>query len=668
LLLNTSTALIMVAERAHDLLSTEVKSVNLSLTRWRRLRRWGKIEKSQVDPQHVRVRQGCHLYAEWELENLEARAAKPLNFLENISICLVFNFSPFSIKRVARCRLPPLPPSMQTSTCVNCRLATRLRLKNRLLELQYGRRRISGLAQPQVTESWYWGTEVPTTDNLAAAAHFFKNHSPARLWTGENWKTTETWQRPKSSAAEKILVPEVIFLGRSNVGKSTLLNALVQKDLSRVSATPGMTAAMSAWALSARVPDGGALKGWDGDTTPKVALVDMPGYGFGSRPEWGDQIVSYLNKRRNLRRAFLLIDSTLGIMAADRHMLEILQKLGVPFQLVATKCDRLRAPKPGSIDVRQALERMRTVTENDRSSLMLNEIIAVGSLAHNAALSASERQHIFGLQDLRWAVLQATNLETFAMDKAAEHKIIAKSALPRPQAHIEPERISRLWEEPEAQQLNPKFPPSSSSSLPHLSLQDFMAEILGTKKGPNTAAPQAPSRPQARIFDLKKSSSRQTNAHNDSQLDHNIHELLAQSSRNKWSSPPTKASPLPRLAPASTAAPQRSTPAATPQAAPRQQQAPIGAGKGVSRGIDAFEAMFPEETKRQTQSPAARQGQKKRHKSERAAPPPAPTPAKPEQPPAIVGKGVSRGLDAFESMFGEDPSPQQQKKKKKNRS
>lgn len=618
------------------------------------------------------------------------------------------------------------PAFMQTSTCFNCRLVTHSRFRQRLVALQNGRRKLSSLSVPEVAGSWYWDTKAPTKENLAAAAHFFKNHKPARLWTGELWKSSELWRRSKSSSAQKVLVPEVVFLGRSNVGKSTLINALAGVDLNRVSATPGMTEVMAAWGMAAKEPAGGAIKGWDGDMTPKITLVDMPGYGFGSRQEWGNQIVSYLNKRRNLRRAFLLVDSVHGIMAADRHMLEIFQKLGIPFQLIATKCDRLR-PGVSESDIREALEKMKGQTNNDKSALMLGEIIAVGSLKNGMGVKTKEDS--FGIRNLQWAILKAANLEWLAMDKAAVHKVIDKSATQRPEAKIDAEishLMQRKTDDAEPATEAEAAPSSSSSSLPNLSLQEFMREILGTGSGAgiSPSSELSRSRDQPRVFDPLATNDPKrwkTSASIHEQLDNAYKEVQqhmhplpearraeTMSQQNRATSPSASFSSLapsrsptqppkthtgldaieailaelprspqtrrPQTPPQTSRQPQRvlSRTGTSPieSQARRQpqrvqtktspavpQQAAIE-GKGVSRGFDAFESMFaepPKQSKSQSKSSGGgrRRGKRGGGGGGSSSKASLEAPVSRNAPPAIVGKGVSRGMDAFESMFSE---------------
>ena len=584
---------------------------------------------------------------------------------------------------------------MQTSICFYCRLATRFRLKNRLVELENVRRRLSSTSQSELAGSWYWDTTAPTKENLAAAAHFFRNHKPSRLWTGDLWKTSEVWRRSKKASNQQILVPEVVFLGRSNVGKSTLINALTSADLNRVSTTPGMTEVMAAWGLAAKEQHGGAMTGWDGDMTPKVTLVDMPGYGFGSRSEWGNHIVSYMNKRRNLRRAFLLVDSAHGIMAADRHMLEIFRKLGIPFQLIATKCDRLRTNASES-DIREALEKIKAQANTDNSALMLGEIIAVGSL-QDASGAEALREAGFGIKNLQWAILKAANLEWFAMDKAALHKVIDKSATQRPQGKIDAEISKLIHKKDNATDPSKSTDTttSSSQSLPNLSLQEFMREILGTGSSEKDSSTTQPGRHQPRVFDPVKSKPtdwKPTKDLLDKQFDSAFKELqthIKPESMSRQPAPGSVSSSMTNRTPLSTrptqssgasttvaegvdafeamfAGPTRPPPVqaarhplskraapATSGSQPSQQpQMPPPSGKGVSRGIDAFEAMFAEPRNQQARGKQAQSFSGRRGRGAKASPSSAQIP-QPENKPAIVGKGVSQGFHAFESMFAE---------------
>ncbi len=128
--------------------------------------------------------------------------------------------------------------------------------------------------------------------------------------------------------------PEIAFAGRSNVGKSSLLNALTgRKTLARVSVTPGRTRELNFFRLG---PQG------------EFYLVDMPGYGYAKAPKtavrgWTRLIGDYLKGRRELKRVFVLIDARHGIKANDRETMKLLDESAVSYQAVLTKADKPKA-------------------------------------------------------------------------------------------------------------------------------------------------------------------------------------------------------------------------------------------------------------------------------------------------------------------------------------
>ena len=140
---------------------------------------------------------------------------------------------------------------------------------------------------------------------------------------------------------------EICFAGRSNVGKSSLINALTgRKNLARASNTPGRTQEINFFTCADRY------------------LVDLPGYGYANAPvavveKWQRLLKSYLSGRPNLRRAFVLIDARHGIKKVDQEILSLLDSSAVTFQLVLTKADKVKAAGRDAVlaQVRDALSK-----------------------------------------------------------------------------------------------------------------------------------------------------------------------------------------------------------------------------------------------------------------------------------------------------------------------
>ncbi len=137
------------------------------------------------------------------------------------------------------------------------------------------------------------------------------------------WGSTTVGQFPRTA------FPEIAFVGRSNVGKSSLINALTgQRGLAKTSKTPGRTQQFNFFNLGDR-----------------FMLVDMPGYGYASVGKqlgrmWETMADDYFKNRDQLRRLFVLIDSRHGLKDTDRMLMDWLNRLVVPYQIVLTKVDK----------------------------------------------------------------------------------------------------------------------------------------------------------------------------------------------------------------------------------------------------------------------------------------------------------------------------------------
>ena len=175
-------------------------------------------------------------------------------------------------------------------------------------------------------------------------------------------------------------LPEVAFAGRSNVGKSSLINALVgQHRLARSSAEPGRTREVNFFLLDGR-----------------LRLVDLPGYGFakaskGEAKRFQNLARDYLRGRPNLRRVYLLIDARHGLKAPDTEALDALDKAAVSYQIVLTKADKL---KPAQVEAVVAA----TLTAVSRRAAAFPRVAAASSVTGEGMpeLRAEIAQAAFG--------------------------------------------------------------------------------------------------------------------------------------------------------------------------------------------------------------------------------------------------------------------------------
>ncbi|TVV72605.1 YihA family ribosome biogenesis GTP-binding protein [Sphingomonas solaris] len=177
---------------------------------------------------------------------------------------------------------------------------------------------------------------------------------------------------------------EVAFAGRSNVGKSSLLNALTGRNaLARTSNTPGRTQELNFFDVGD--PEGEAF--------PAFRLVDMPGYGFAKAPKdvvrkWKFLVNDYLRGRTVLKRALVLVDSRHGLKDVDREVMEMLDKAAVSYRLVLTKADKIKPTELAKVSDATAAEARKHVA------------------AHPEILTTSSETGL-GIAELRAAVVEA---------------------------------------------------------------------------------------------------------------------------------------------------------------------------------------------------------------------------------------------------------------------
>ena len=174
-------------------------------------------------------------------------------------------------------------------------------------------------------------------------------------------------------------LPEIAFAGRSNVGKSSLLNRLTNRGgLARTSNTPGRTQELNIF---------------DVGEPARLRLVDMPGYGFAKAPKdlarkWRRLVNDYLRGRAVLKRALLLIDSRHGVKEIDREVMKMLDEAAVGYRLVLTKADKVKASDLAEVE-------RRTAEEARRHGAAFPEILATSS------------ETGMGMDRLRMAVVEA---------------------------------------------------------------------------------------------------------------------------------------------------------------------------------------------------------------------------------------------------------------------
>lgn len=215
----------------------------------------------------------------------------------------------------------------------------------------------------------------------------------------------------------KSRLPEVMFLGASNVGKSSIITSLMtdskqransQKEFARVSSKPGHTRSLNFYTCGR-----------------KLRVVDTPGYGKASQVSQGTLIQSYLESQRSLKRAYVLVNAGKGIKDSDRAVFDMLAQYGIPWQVVLTQCDRFFKRYDDAVPSRQlnrrAGQKVRVIRDRDVARLnestgqVFEDLVQLASTAESLGGNASLFEELLitstetgaGIPELRAAVWRA---------------------------------------------------------------------------------------------------------------------------------------------------------------------------------------------------------------------------------------------------------------------
>ena len=267
------------------------------------------------------------------------------------------------------------------------------------------------------TLNTYTHTPAPTRAQLKYAHTFFHSSPPHLLYSAPIFRTL-----PPSPT------PEVAFLGRSNVGKSSLLNALFGRSRlkdAHVSKRPGRTRTMNGFGVTGpdlelgAAPATGDQKGaiWRRFPRGGLVVVDMPGYGSGSREEWGKEVLKYLERRKQLRRTFVLVDAEHGLKKSDLEILVHLRRSGVGHQVVLSKVDKLlwsgsKAPSAGKLELKTgALRKICKEVGSKVDAEAGDGRSAITDILCCSAEKSLTGHRKIGVDEIRWAVLRACGMD-----------------------------------------------------------------------------------------------------------------------------------------------------------------------------------------------------------------------------------------------------------------
>ncbi|KAL8841641.1 MAG: hypothetical protein Q9170_000855 [Blastenia crenularia] len=195
-----------------------------------------------------------------------------------------------------------------------------------------------------------------------------------------------------------------------------------------------------------------AVGGEDEQGNPgKLSVLDMPGYGHKSRSEWGEEIMKYLIGRRQLARAFVLIDSKHGLKRSDEALLQALRENAISHQVVLSKVDRLlfhNNRKPTKQLLQKHAPTLHKDVESIRDRLETMDVEgpkALGEILACSTIASIEDGKGLGINNLRWSILAATGLNEVGRNVVMDETDTAKPLAPEPSSpDTQPERLVTL--------------------------------------------------------------------------------------------------------------------------------------------------------------------------------------------------------------------------------
>jgi GTP-binding protein len=273
----------------------------------------------------------------------------------------------------------------------------------------------------------YHVSTPPTSTQQTYATRYFQNPSspPLHLWTAAKFS-----QIPRSP------YPEVCFVGRSNVGKSSLLNAVFgrpKEKIARVSSKAGHTKTLNAFGVGGNSRDVAAKEALKQLQQGALVVVDTPGYGYHSRQEWGPEINKFFEKRKQLRMVFLLIDALHGVKPRDLVLLQHFEMQGIPYQIILSKVDRIvmtdsKVPGPEKLGRQVAKldkvyeeieEQLATLDQGKRRKK--RDVLAASAEKQIKGLQGWGGGAKIGIEAVRWAVLKACGLDC---DEQGQRRVV----------------------------------------------------------------------------------------------------------------------------------------------------------------------------------------------------------------------------------------------------